>query len=468
MLVVLSSFTPLAVSAQIFATLHSFTNSPDGADPGAALILSGNTFYGTTLKGGSFGAGTVFRINTDGTGLTNLYSFSAIPHLTNSDGAWPAGVLALMGKTLFGTTFYGGLAGNGTVFRINIDGSGFTNLYNFTATFYNGSVYSYTNSDGARPDAGLIISGNTLYGTALDGGKFGDGTVFGINIDGTSFTNLYTFTGQSYNDGSAPMGSLVISGNTLYGTASGGGNYGEGTVFRINTDATSYTNLYSFYGDSDGSLPGGSLIISGNTLYGTAEWSGVTGLYGSVFSLTTGGTDFKPLHTFTGSGDGSSPQSGVILSGNRLYGTATQGGSANNGMIFAINTDGTGYTNLHSFTATSGTKATNADGTVPFAGLLCSGHILYGMASAGGMSGFGTLFNFSLPVPPQLTITSAGTNILLIWPTNATGFTLEFATNLVSSTVWSTNSRVPVVIGGQNVVTDTITRPMKFYQLISQ
>src|SRR2546422_929481 len=113
------------VAAQTFTTLHSFTGS-DGAAPFAGLILSGTTLYGTANTGGSSGAGTVFAINTDGTGFTNLHSFTG-----GSDGATPYGGLVLSGNTLYGTATYGGSSGNGTVFKVNTDGSGFTNLYSF-------------------------------------------------------------------------------------------------------------------------------------------------------------------------------------------------------------------------------------------------------------------------------------------------------------------------------------------------
>ena len=143
--------------AQTFTTLHSFTNS-DGANPVAGLILSGNTLYGTTESGGASGQGTVFAVNTDGTGFTNLYSFTG----TNNDGANPQGVLVLSGNTLYGTTTHGGVSGAGTVFAISTSGTGFTNLHDFTGHDY-----------GSAPYAGLLLSGNTLYGTTQYGGSGG-------------------------------------------------------------------------------------------------------------------------------------------------------------------------------------------------------------------------------------------------------------------------------------------------------
>src|SRR5438270_518090 len=91
------------VTAQTFTTLHSFNHS-DGANPLAGLVLSGNTLYGTAQSGGSSGYGTVFAVNTDGTGFTNLHSFTARNTFgANSDGANPAAGLVLSGNTLYGT-----------------------------------------------------------------------------------------------------------------------------------------------------------------------------------------------------------------------------------------------------------------------------------------------------------------------------------------------------------------------------
>ena len=281
--------------AQTFTTLYSFTNGIDGADPYAGLILSGNALYGTALAGGTNGNGTVFAVNTDGTGFTNLYSFTADPYpYTNSDGANPLAGLILSGNTLYGTAGAGGSANAGTVFAVNTNGTGFTNLYSFSALDQN---YN-TNSDGARPVGGLILSGNTLYGTAIAGGSGDEGTVFAVSTNGSGFTNLHNFTGS---DGASPYAGLILSGNTLYGTTSIGGSLGNGTVFAVNTDGTGFTNLYSFTAgvgpnakniynldiitNSDGAFPYAGLILSGNTLYGTAAGGG-TNTVGTVFSLS--------------------------------------------------------------------------------------------------------------------------------------------------------------------------------------
>src|SRR6266851_6454470 len=93
----------------------------------------------------------------------------------------------------------------------------FTVLHTFTSA----SGPDATNGDGANPSGSLILSGNTLYGTAVYGGSSGWGTVFSVNINGTSFATMYHFTGGS--DGANPSAGVILSNNTLYGTASAGG-----------------------------------------------------------------------------------------------------------------------------------------------------------------------------------------------------------------------------------------------------
>jgi uncharacterized repeat protein (TIGR03803 family) len=430
----LGLFPARRVAAQNLTNLHNFTGVTDGANPYGGLTLSGNTLYGTASGGGSAGNGTVFAVNLDGTGFTNLHRFAF------NDGINPFAGLILSGHTLYGTTSQGGSAGNGAVFALNTDGTGFANLHNFTG-----------GSDGANPYAGLLLSGNTLYGTTSGGGRAGQGAVFALNTDGTGFANLHSFTGGS--DGASPYAGLILSGNVLYGTANQGGSAGQGAVFALNTDGTGFTNLHSFTGGSDGAAPSGGLILSGNTLYGTASQGGSAG-NGAVFALNTDGTGFTNLHSFIGVSDGANPYAALVLSDNTLYGTATGGGSAGNGAVFALNINGTGFTNLHTFTG-------RGDGAAPRTVIL-SGNTLYGAVSSGGSAGDGTVFGLSLgsvsASPPQLTISLAGTNVVLTWPNDAPGFTLQSLTNLVPPEIWTT-------VNGQNVVTNPIAGKQMFYRL---
>jgi uncharacterized repeat protein (TIGR03803 family) len=499
-LFLLTGLRATSLPAQSFTNLHNFTatsgtlsTNRDGANPEAGLTVSGNTFYGTAYYGGGWGNGTAFALHSDGTGFTNVLTFTALAGspfpITNSDGANPFAGLISSGNTLYGTANSAGTYGSGTVFSLNTDDMGFTNLYSFTG-----------GSDGAGPDAGLVLSDNTLYGTTVSGGTNNNGTVFAVNADGLGFTNLHTFTTPSgpfpatNSEGANPYAGLISSGNTLYGTANFGGTNGSGTVFALNTDGTGFTNLHTFtrggynaqnyFTNSDGANPNGTLILSGNTLYGTAETGGSSGT-GTIFAVNTDGTGFTNLHTFTtatqgGSpnyfsfnSDGAAPGAGLILSGNTLYGTTSSGNAHGTGTVFAITTNGTGFTTLYDFTAVSGSaghnlKGINNDGARPN-GLILSGNTLYGTASAGGSSGNGTVFGLSFP-PPQLTSILSGTNLVLTWPASVAGFSyagyvLQSTTNLVAPVVWATNSPAPVLANGQLTVTNPITGTQQFYRL---
>jgi len=485
------------VAAQNFKTLYNFTlatglsstgyslNS-DGRNPYAGLAISGNTLVGTANSGGDSGWGTVFIMNTDGTGFTPVYSFSTETYIgngitTNADGGNPQAALVVSGNALYGTASQLGHAGSGTVFALSL-ATGYSVVHSFTATVLipnQTNTDYYTNGDGANPEAGLIVSGNTLYGTAENGGTHGEGTVFKVNMDGTGFTNLHNFTAIPHastrnSDGANPIGGLVLSGNSLYGAALNGGTNGWGTVFKVNTDGSGFATLHHFTDGSDGALPADGLILSGNTLYGTASYGGSSSTGdGTVFAINTNGDGFTTLHIFTTqvngtNSDGYDPRGGLVLSGNTLYGTAGSGGTNGFGTVFAVNISGMGFKTLYTFSAvqTNSTGVyTNSDGTQPLGGLILSSNTLYGTAAFGGTNGDGTVF--SLPaLGPQLTILPSGTNVVLTWTTNATGFTLESTTNLVPLVVWNTNSMAPVVISGQNTVTNPISSTQKFYRLI--
>jgi uncharacterized repeat protein (TIGR03803 family) len=394
--------------------------------------------------------------------------------------------LVLSSNTLYGTAQTGGKSYQGTVFALSTDGMGFSTVHTFTAI----SPFTNANSDGAHPGAGLILSGNTLYGTASIGGNYGCGTGFALTTDGTGFTTLHSFTENSYkgyanSDGANPSADLVLSGKNLYGTAYAGGYYGSGTVFALNSDGTSFRTLYHFtsfsappsYTNSDGARPDGELLLSGNTLYGETYYGGSWG-YGTVFALNTDGTGFRILHTFSSGSDGSGPSGGLMLSGNTLYGTTAFGGGSDastplgtdsraegSGTVFALNTDGTGFTTLHSFTLTS--PYTNGDGANPSGGLVLSGNTLYGTTGVGGRYGSGTVF--SILMQPQLTIIPSGPNLVLSWPTNYAGFDYTRyalqSSTSLGSPVWNTNLRAPVVVNGLNTVTNPISGVQEFFRL---
>ena len=418
-------------AAQTFTTIHSFSGG-DGAWPREGLTLSGHTLYGTTQRGGNSDDGTVFAVSTDGGGFKDLHSFNF------SDGSGPNGGLLLWSNTFYGVTSRGGISGSGTVFKLSTDGTGFANLYSFDGT------------NGWSPSGQLALSGGIIYGTTegTENGA-GPGEVYALSQDGVNFTNLHKFTGYFTDD--TPNG-VNLASNTLYGTTKGDWLEGTagGSVFRLNVDGTGFSTVYDF---GEGMFPMGGLILSGDTLYGTAG--------STVFKVNTDGTSFATLNA---------PEAGlegeVILSGDVIYGTSAWGGLSDNGFVFRLKTDGTGFTILHNFTALQTNSSGiiyNSDGANPFGKLILSGNTLYGTCLFGGSGGGGTIFSISLP--PELTITAAGANLVLSWPTNPSGFTLQSTTDLVSP-LWTTNLPAPVVVNGQNTVTQPISGTQQFFRLV--
>ena len=253
-------------SAKPFKTLYEFAGGSDGATPVSDLIAdqSGN-LYGTAEIWGDGSDGIVFKLAA-GHVLTVLHAFGG----GSDDGAYPFdGLISNRNGDLFGTTSEGGVHDSGTVFKLANDGAE-TVLYSFAGA-----------TDGETPYAGVIADKNgDLFGTTSGGGATGSGTIFKVTPAGVE-TVLYSF--MSGSDGSNPYAGLIADkrGN-LYGTTVNGGASGFGTVFKVAPNG-SETVLHSFNGSSDGANPYARLLLGRNgDLYGTA-YGGGTGGYGTVF-----------------------------------------------------------------------------------------------------------------------------------------------------------------------------------------
>jgi len=297
--------------------------------------------------------------------------------LTNTpDGANPLQLVWANGL-FYGSTAGGGSSGNGTLFTYNTNGQVYTTIYNFTGNTNNGS----------SPN-NILVAGNQIYGTTITGGTNGVGMIYSVGTNGQNFTPLYSFGPPP--DGAYPKGGLILNGVTLYGsttTGGTGGNTGGGTLFKITTNGTGYTTLHSFTNSPDGFQPQAEMVLNGNMLYGTTAFGG-TNSRGTIFSITTNGLNYANLHSFTNPPDPNYPYGGLVLNSGVLYGTASIGGGNTNGAIFAINTDGTGFRTVYSFTGFTG----NTDGTTPKSTLTFANGYLYGTAISGGAGGGGTVF----------------------------------------------------------------------------
>lgn len=432
-------------SAQTFSLLHSFAGAPnDGANPMGSLILSNGTFYGMTSQGGVARGGVVFKMNANGSGCSNLHSFSAYA----GNGLTPWASLTLSGSRLYGMTAAGGANGYGLVFRVNTNSTSYTNLHLFAGGATNGST----------PYGSLTLVNGKLYGMTMHGGASDFGVLFRVNTDGSGYTNLHAFVGGAA-DGAYPSGDLILSGTNFYGLTSQGGAGNLGTVFRVNTNGSSYTNLHSFAGyPTEGANPPRSLTLDGSTLYGMAQAGGAANL-GVVFKMNTDGSSYTNLHSFAGgTGDGATPYGSLTLVNGSLYGMTSVGGASNYGVVFRVNTDGSCYTNLHAFTVSA------SDGAGPsWCSLMLSGSTLYGMTYYGGTNNDGVVFALSNipPVPPtSLTVIHTNNQAIVSWPSSVSGWTLQTNDDLAKGT-WN-NYTGPII---SNTVTNSPVKGNLFFRL---
>jgi len=412
---------PYGALGQAFTVLHHFTaqhdqTNSDGAQPFGSLVFSGGKLYGTTSVGGPGYGGTVFSMNMDGSGFTNVYSFSPDQFFNFPNGSGSEARLIVSNNVLYGTTLGGGASGWGVVFRVNTDGSGFTNIHSFS----NGS-------GGSTVRGGLVLAGNTLYGTTESGNSQNQGIIYAVNTDGGGFTNLHGFSAtgnapsgvETNYDGKQPNRNLVLLGNTLYGTAQYGGTNGYGTIFSLNTNGSGFTVLHTFTAydpvyitNGDGANPSAGMILSGNRLYGNTRTGGKWG-NGVIYAINPDGTGFTNLYSLIAE-DGNPNTAGMVLASNELYGV-TFGTGTNSyfagGAIFSVTTNGTGYQNFYEFSVLLGTDNTNRDGFEPWDSLIIVSNVLYGTARDGGVYGQGTVYalNLSAPTPP-IQFTASPTN----------------------------------------------------------
>ncbi len=361
--------------AASFTLLHSFQGA-EGADPLAGLIAARGLLYGTTFRGGAANDGTVFSLNPTPGATKLVYSLSG-----GKNAATPLAGLTYVGGVLYGATTYGGASGNGTVFSLD------------PKTGAEHVVYSFPGgAGGAHPQASLLYKGGVLFGTTTNGGAAGFGTVFSIVLKTGHERVLYSFLGGS--DGAYPFATLLNVGGTLFGTTEGGGSAsctpnGCGTVFSVAPVTGTETVVHAFQGGSDGASPYGGLIVVGGLLYGTTTDGGGTGCThgcGTVFSLDPASGAEKIAYAFQNNGDGATPIGNLASIGGILFGVTQVGGANIYGSIFALNPATGALTSLYSFTGGS-------DGANPYGGLIAFDGVLYGTTQVGGANRDGTVFS---------------------------------------------------------------------------
>ncbi len=341
---------------------HSFlqnyiTDVYQGEGPDGLIQGSDGFFYGTTQGGGYSSSGILYKFRGDGSG------FAIVTSLSFGSDSSPTSITQGSDGVLYGTSSYG----TGLLFRINTDGTGGEAIHAF------GGVSP--NIDGIDP-SGRLVQGSDgyFYGATSSGGSGGGGTLFKITPDGLTFIVLHVFTGsgsplQSTDANGAMPSALTLGPNgVLYGTTHVINPTNSDAIFKINTDGTNFTVLYAApagysTNSSATSSPNGPLTLGADgALYGAARGGGPSGT-GSLFKINTDGTGFTLLHSFATATpsttypypsvntDGASPLGLVQAGDGYFYGTANSGGANGNGTVFRISPDGTVFQILHSFTA---------------------------------------------------------------------------------------------------------------------
>jgi uncharacterized repeat protein (TIGR03803 family) len=362
----------LAAHAQNPTTLYSFSGGTDGASPYAGVTWQAGTLYGTTPVGGGTGCndagcGTVFKLDPVTGAETLLGDFGG------AGGQAPFGGVIVHGADLYGTTNSGGASGRGTVFAITLKTGAQSVLYSFAG-----------GADGAFPAAGVIYQDGKLYGTTEIGGKQAAGTVFAVKAATGAESVLYTFTGGA--DGGDPESGLTYQAGALYGTTTGGGETGNGTVFKVDVKTGTETVLYSFGSGTDGQSPYAGVIAHAGSLYGTTLYGGTFG-NGTVFKIDIKTGAETILYSFFNGTDGADPYGGVIFVRGMLYGTTYYGGYTGNGTLFRIDPEKGTESVLYRF-------RDGNDGANPYATLIEQGGTLYGTTQYGGASQYGVVFTF--------------------------------------------------------------------------
>ena len=430
-------------SAAGFTALHQFGSQADnGRIPYGVLVQYNGFLYGTTTYGGPpynvpptnpANKGNLFRMNMDGTGFTVLHEFVG----GNNDGWKPWSGLAIAGDMIYGSTVYGGPHGEsgGVIFEMNTNGSGFGVLHAFGDP-----------GDGFGGSTSPTLVGDTLYGLTRWGGN-GTGTIYSYNTTTEVYTQLHRFAANSSN-GNAPLGTLTAANDGyLYGLTWLGGNNNMGTLFRIRPDGSAFETMYHFTGGTQGKYPYDTLVFDGNhTLYGTTlgEYGVNLTDFGTVFKYDITGKTYSILHKFAGgANDSGKPNGSVVLSsdGVTLYGT-THGddawGGSEFGILYQMNIDGTGFTPLYEFKG-------GAAGATPMRTPLLINGKLYGMTAYGGSENYGLIYHYQVADAAISQKSFAALNVNANGPTITSGNAISVSENIIAlTTVTAADVAIPV------------------------
>lgn len=377
-----------------FAILHRFYSNDvtNGSYPSGKIFLISSKLYGITNYGGDYDYGSMYKININGTGFDITHSFHG------GDGKICYYEPTIVGSKLYGTTLIGGKYNFGAIYSFDIDNNNYS------------LIHSFDGIDGYQPQSTLTYDGeNTLYGTTGLGGEYDSGIIYSISLNGNNFSKLYSFTSEN---GARPLGQLILNDSLLYGVTTRGGDYLDGIIFSFSILDNTFTKMHSFGNTTDGKVPCSNLLFDSENsiLYGTTETGGQYD-NGTIFSISINPLAAYRYRTYRKSGElrapapppvdvymmaqiysfdtesGYTPANGLIMNGNILYGATKRGGANSLGTIYSIEKNGTNYSILHSFSEEFG--HTSSD-------FVLVDSYLYGVCIGGGDNGYGNIYKFSL------------------------------------------------------------------------
>ncbi len=297
-------------------------------EQGGLTMANSGSLYGI-LHGGQFSAadnGSVFTISPSLT-FSTVHSFGAGEPLRG-----PRGSLAQVDGAFYGLA--SAIAPFGDVlFKVSTSGD-VSVAHRFAA--------GLEGVDSTSPTAG---ADGRLYGATRDTGlaTASDpccGTIYSVDpgVDG-----LIIHARLSEAVGYDVRGSLVQARDgALFGTASRGGEFGFGTVFRVDPSTNDIKVIHSFTGGADGAYPFAGLIEGADgALYGSTPEGGLTpdaevGA-GTVFRIARNG-GLTTLHTFDARSWGEYAPYGALFEATpgEFYGTARDGGPTGRGAVFRL------------------------------------------------------------------------------------------------------------------------------------
>lgn len=426
---IIFSWAPIT---KAYAVEHVFTNGPGGANPEGGLLYYNDRMYGTTKAGGFNDKGTIFEFNPANN------AFNIRHHFDGTDGERPQCTLVEHLDNLYGVTPFGGANNLGVIFSLN----------SFTKTFTKHT--DMTQSKGGHCYGSLLLHSGNLWGLASDGGEFGLGSIFRYEFFYQDYFRSRSFASTTH----TPRGSFVkslLNDFELYATASGGGAFGHGAIFRYNTFNNNLDRPHSFSG-TDGSYPTGDLLVIRNPdqniyqefLYGFTEYGGTpnpyndgagvafkqtiypnalevvkyfdetdgatprgafaeipgtnmltatttyggTWFHGTLFTMITSDNAITKELDFEAAANGREAKDRVVEWNGKLYGITYRGGQHHGGVLFSFDTTTKAYTVLHHFAKATGWKCFDAP-------VLDSG-ILYGTTNQGGNNDAGVIYAFDL------------------------------------------------------------------------